>query len=308
MSKSHTFRRSWQLFRSSVQILVRHRKLLLFPVVSLLCTVAIALFFFAPIVLLPTGHARNQPEHWQALAARLGDTTAVDTHTQHWHPKTATCLYLVVIYLVSMVGATFFNVAFYNEIIRAFAGERVSLRGGLAFASHRLRAILLWSLLAGVVGLVIRGLEERFGWIGRLALGLVGMAWSVASVFVIPVMIREPSTNPFTLLKNSAVTLRKTWGEALIGYVGITFGVWIVLAGSFVFVVGVICLSVLLKQPVLILPAGVLWLLAIIAFLYVVSIADDIFRCALYVYASEGVVPAPYTAELMDAAWKVRKS
>jgi predicted alternative tryptophan synthase beta-subunit len=40
----------------------------------------------------------------------------------------------------------------------------------------------------------------------------------------------------------------------------------------------------------------------------VVSIADDIFRCALYVYASEGVVPAPYTAELMDAAWKVRKS
>jgi hypothetical protein len=302
MSKSHTFRRSWQLFRSSLQILARHRKLLIFPAVTLCCLLVITLFFLAPVVLFPTGHAWNQPEHWQALAARLGDTTAVDAHTQHWHPKTATCLYLAVIYLVSMVCATFFNVAFYNEIIKALAGQQVSIRAGLAFASRRIRAILMWSLLAGVVGLIIRALEERFGFIGRFAMRFIGMVWSVAAVFVIPVMIREPVTNPFTLLKNSAATLRKTWGEALIGYVGITFGVWIVLAGSFVFFVGVICLSVLLKQPVLILPAGVLWLLAIIAFLYVVSIANDIYRCALYVYASEGVVPEPYTAELMDAA------
>jgi hypothetical protein len=288
--------------------MARNRKLLLFPMVTFVCLVAIALFFFAPVVLLPTGHAWNQPEHWQAVASRLGNTTPVDAHTQHWRLKTATYLYLAVIYLVSMVCATFFNVAFYNEIIKTLAGQQVSIRAGLAFASRRIRAILMWSLLAGVVGLIIRALEERFGFIGRFAMRFLGMAWSVAAVFVIPVMIREVSANPFALLKNSAATLRKTWGEALIGYVGITFGAWIVLLGSLVFFFGVILLAVLFEQPVLILPAGIAWLLAIIAFLYVVGIANDIYRCALYVYASEGVVPEPYTAELMDAAWKVRKS
>ena len=34
---------------------------------------------------------------------------------------------------------------------------------------------------------------------------------------------------------------------------------------------------------------------------------DTIFRCALYIYATEGVPPAPYDEALMDAAWKVRK-
>jgi hypothetical protein len=37
-------------------------------------------------------------------------------------------------------------------------------------------------------------------------------------------------------------------------------------------------------------------------------VAGHIYRGALYVYATEGVVPAPYTAELMDAAWKVKKT
>lgn len=38
-----------------------------------------------------------------------------------------------------------------------------------------------------------------------------------------------------------------------------------------------------------------------------ISVCSHGFRCALYVYASEGVVPAPYTVEMMDTAWKVRK-
>jgi hypothetical protein len=308
MSNPHKFRRSWQLFRTSLQVMARHPKLLFFPVLTFLCTVAIALFFFAPVVLLPTGHSWSQLAHWQAVAARLGDTVSVDAHTQRWHPNTAAYLYLAVIYLASMVGATFFNVAFYHEILKALAGEPVSLRAGLAFAGGRIRSILLWSLFAGAVGLIIRGLEERFGFVGKIVMRLIGVVWSVASVFVIPVMIREGGANPVTLLKNSAATLRKTWGEALIGYVGITFGAWIVLLSSFVFFLGVISLSMWAGHPVLILPAGAVWLLAVIAFVYVVSIANDIFRCALYVYASEGVMPEPYTAELMDAAWKVKTS
>jgi hypothetical protein len=61
-------------------------------------------------------------------------------------------------------------------------------------------------------------------------------------------------------------------------------------------------------RPMLLVPVGLVWLLGVMAFSYAVSVANDIYRCALYIYASEGVVPEAYSVELMDAAWKVKRS
>ena len=310
-SLSEKFTRSWKLLASSFQIIGRQPKLLLFPFVTFVCTVVIVLFFIAPAALLPTGNALSQPEHWEAAMHRLvAFEPAVSTtysHTQHWNLTGVGYAYVVVLYLTSMFLATFFNVAFYNEIIKALAGGQVSLRAGLRFACSRLRAILLWSLFAGAVGLIIKTLEERFGWVGRWIMRLVGVVWSVASVFVIPIIVREESANPFTLLRTSAATLKKTWGESLIGYVGITVGSWIVMLGSVIFLVGAGLLSLWLDHPGFIIAAACLWLVAMFVYGYLIGVAGHIYRGALYVYASEGVVPAPFTAELMDAAWKVKK-
>jgi hypothetical protein len=37
-------------------------------------------------------------------------------------------------------------------------------------------------------------------------------------------------------------------------------------------------------------------------------VASNVYRGALYLYAAQGVVPAPYTQEMMDSAWKFKKS
>ena len=47
-----------------------------------------------------------------------------------------------------------------------------------------------------------------------------------------------------------------------------------------------------------------MWLLAVVGLFFVIYMATHVYRCALYVYASEGVVPGPYTAEMMNAGWK----
>jgi len=306
-SLSEKFTRSWKLLASSFQIIGRQPKLLLFPLVTFVCTVVIVLFFIAPAALLPTGHALSQPEHWEAALHRLVAFDPAEGATRHGSLTGVGYAYVVGLYLTSMFVATFFNVAFYNEIIKALAGGQVSLRAGLRFACSRLRAILLWSLFAGAVGLIIKTLEERFGWVGRWIMRLVGVVWSVASVFVIPIIVREESANPFTLLRTSAATLKKTWGESLIGYAGITFGSWFVMLGSMIFLIGTGLLSMWLHHPEYLFAAGCLWFVAMCVYGYLVSVAGRIYRGALYVYASEGVVPAPFTAELMDAAWKVKK-
>ncbi len=300
------FTRSWLLFTTSLQVVRQNKKLLLFPVVTSVCSVVIMLFFFAPALLYPSGHALGESAHWETLGHQLGFDLAGSRSGVH--PNAIFYGYFAVVYLVSMFLATFFNAAFYNEILKALAGQPVSVRSGLAFAWFRVRSILMWSLLAGTVGLIIKSLEERFGWIGQWAMRLVGVVWSVASTFAIPVLIREGGTNPIIMLRQSAAVLRKTWGESLVGYVGITVGSWIILLGSLVFLAGAIALSVMLKSPLFIFLVVLAWLGAMLSLSYLVAVAGHVYRCALYVYASEGVVPAPYTPELMDAAWKIKKA
>lgn len=306
-SISGKFARSWSIFTSSIQVIAQHKKLLLFPLISFACSVVMMLFFLAPTLLYPSGHTLSEPAHWKAVGSLFGTLSDQGAETRSVHLNGLAYGVIAAIYLVSMFLASFFNTAFYHQIMKALAGEPVSIRAGIAFAATRLPSILMWSLLAGVVGLVIKTLEERLGWLGRWVMKLVGVVWSVASVFAIPVIVREGSTNPITLLRNSASTLRKTWGEALIGYVGLTVGTWIVVISSLLFLGGATALTIVFESSAIILSAVSVWILAMVTYGFFAGIAGHIYRCSLYIYATEGVVPGPYSAEMMDAAWKVKK-
>jgi hypothetical protein len=50
------------------------------------------------------------------------------------------------------------------------------------------------------------------------------------------------------------------------------------------------------------------WIVAIFAFTYLLGVASQIFRCALFLYAAQGTLPDPYTKEMMGFAWKRKKA
>ena len=207
-----------------------------------------------------------------------------------------------------MFLATFFNVAFYSEILAALNGKGVSFRRGFSTARSRLPSILAWSLLAGVVGWLIRAIEQRLPFAARIVTGLIGMAWSIAAVFAIPVIIQEqPMRNPIKILQQSALTLKRTWGESLIGYVGFSAGSAVVFASSLLPLLLAGALALLFKSVWLMVIAGVIWVLALLFIAYVSGVAGHVYRCALYLYAAEGVAPEPYSQDLLDMAWKVKK-
>ena len=87
----------------------------------------------------------------------------------------------------------------------------VLVPAGLRLAWSRLGAIVAWSLFTGLVGLIIRMIEERVGLVGRWIIGLIGLAWSVASVFAVPIIVvGAEGAHPLRILKTSAATLKKT--------------------------------------------------------------------------------------------------
>src|SRR5260370_20195438 len=64
-------------------------------------------------------------------------------------------------------------------------------------------------------------IAERTGWLGRIVIGLIGMAWTLASYFVVPVLVVE-DVGPAEALQRSADLFRQTWGEEVAG--GFSFG------------------------------------------------------------------------------------
>jgi hypothetical protein len=335
------FQQSWQLFKTSVTVTFRYPKLLWFPVLTTLMTAFIALFFISamalPLVLHHTGYSLDQKQHWVALkdyylpapavqpkprAANVGATdylkmiftgkyAAADKTGQpvvrRGLPWGSLCLLLI--YFVSMFLATFFNVAFYSEIIAALNGKGVSFRRGLGVARSRLPSIIAWSLLAGLVGWLIRAIEQRLPFAARIVTGFIGVAWSIAAVFAIPVIIQEqPMRNPIKILQQSAMTLKRTWGEGLIGYLGFSAGSVVVFGCSLVPLLLAGVLAFVFNSVWLMVIAGIIWVLGLFFMAYVSGVAGHVYRCALYLYAAEGVVPEPYNQDLLDMAWKVKKT
>jgi len=304
---------SFRLLVCSLRVMRREKKLLLFPVVNLGFAFFLVLFFLAPVVFFPTGHALSEAEHW----AIVRDRFIADLGGNGDRPQLTTLgySYLAGCYMVVMFAATFINVAFYHEIIQALAGARVSLRRGFAMSCRRIRAILLWSLFAGTIGLLIRALAERMGWVGRWVMRTIGLVWSVASVFAIPVLVRSEEQNPVQVLQNSARTLKQTWGEALAGYLGLRgAGLAAVLGIGAVMVISwisLIVLGALLDQPAFLLLFPLILLIglgSLVLYGFLASLAENVFRCALYVYATEGVPPEGFAVEEMDGAWKIKQA
>jgi len=307
------FQRSWLLFKSSITVILHNKILLVFPVLTVCLTLPILGFFIAPIAFQQTGYRLSQPEHWKAVGQSLG---VENTSTRNGHrtsvsfqPKPVVIICTTAVYFVSMFLATFFNVAFYSEILAALKGDSVSIQRGLAFACSKWWSILLWSAFAGLIGYLIRQLEERMNFLGRIIVGLIGTAWSVACIFVIPVLVSENETvNPLQILKKSAQILTKTWGESLIGYAGIQFGGTIVMLGSLLLLGGSIAAAIAFHMFWLIGLAVLMWFICICAWSYVIGVASQVYRCALFLYASEGVIVEPYNEDLLNMAWKVKDS
>lgn len=300
---------------NSLTVIRRNPLLLLFPVTTAALTVVMAGLFLTPIALAPTGHHYTEAAHWEAVGQRyfvVGPADALDAARGRKETVTATPAaagLFAVFYLLSMFLATFFNVAFMHEIFNALDDKPVSIGEGFRFALTKLKPILAWSLFAGLVGLLIKSLERRFGFFGNMIVRLIGTAWSVASVFVIPVLVlEEHPDNPIGVVKQSAAVIRKTWGEALAGYAGLQIGGTIVGLSSLLAFGFALFAGFYLNSVALAVGSVVMWLLFACAFSYLMSVAGQVYLCVLYRYASAGTVAPGYSPEMLTAAWRPKKS
>jgi hypothetical protein len=282
--------------------------------------VLVATLFLAPLSLAPSNTRWVFVAPAPAAALPGGETPAPYTTDwlgrQHRRPQPLNLRLdpmlagdLVLMYLALIFAATFSNVAFYREILNALKGNPVSVRDGLRFACRQWKIILKWALFAGTVGLVIKMFMNRFGAIGRLIFKTAGVAWSVACVFVIPVLVaHEKERDPLVLVEKAASILKKTWGEGLIAFLGIQISERFLLLAFLLSFWGLTLLAIKLGSLWVSLGLFGVGLIVVAALEYLITVLNAIYICALYCYASHGTVVPPFTKEILHGAWKTRQT
>jgi hypothetical protein len=194
--------------------------------------------------------------------------------------------------LVCAIGAypltlisVFLNVAVAAAASEALQGRRIGLLDALGAAGARIGQIALWSALATGVGLLLQEIANRLPAGGRLASWLLGAAWSLVTLFAIPILALE-GCGALSCVKRSASLMRERWGEGLTGAVAVNAALAIP-AGVFGMLLG-IGASVSIHSPGTGYTLVLIGLIGLMLAATVSNAVRQVFAVALYRYAVTG--------------------
>jgi len=277
--------RSWQLVKASAAVLQQDRKLLLFPLISTMALLAVLTSFAIPML------------GWLALGGSAGRGLSQGSGML--------VLTAFLFYLSQYFVVFFFNAALVAAAMIRLDGGTPTLADGMRAAAARWPAILGYAALAATVGLALRALAERVGFVARIVTGLLGVGWSLATYLVVPVLVAR-DVGPIDAVKESATILKRTWGENLAGQAGLSTAFallqfLVLLLGSALVVAFVVQGSTILTVLSLLLTLGALllgWL--------VHGALNGIYAAALYRYAEGSGNTQGFDAGVLEQAFITR--
>ncbi|QDU40951.1 hypothetical protein Mal4_53140 [Maioricimonas rarisocia] len=270
-----------ELARQSWNVLKLDKELLLFPLLSGIACLMVLASFGIPLWNSPYAEAFfNEQQSPQDPIAYL---------------------ILFLFYLVNYLVIVYFNAALVACAIIRFRGGDPTFAVGIQAANERLPQIFGWALVCATVGFLLRIIESRSQKTGQFVAGLIGMGWTAATYFVVPILVVE-QLGPFAAVQRSLSVLKRTWGEALSANFGIGLfiflatmpGIMMLVGGGFLLAGGSTAGGVVL------LSLGVVWIL--LASL-VSSALDAILLAAIYLYAADGEVPRQFDRDLLQHAF-----
>lgn len=265
-----------ELAKASWRVLKADKELLLLPVMSMVATMIVAISFLVPLFAVG------------GLGEELGGVDYV---------------VLAAMYFTLAFVTIFFTAALVHAADERLRGGDPTLGSALRGALRRTRRILPWAIVSATVSVILRAIEERAGALGRIVVGLAGVAWSVVTFLVIPILVLE-DIGVIDAIKRSGSLFKRTWGENVAAQVG--FGLLGFLASLPAVALIVVSGGAGGATLGVAIVVGVLWMAVVVV---VLAALNGIFQAALYHYAVDGKVPGEYfSPQTFAGAFAPRKN
>ena len=263
------FSRSLELTKQSYRVLMQDKELLLLPLLSAL---AILLVVGSFVVGALAVNGFEAPEG-----------------------EVSSALFGLAFYVSSYTIAFFFQAALIAGALERMRGGDPTLGSALGAALRRAGPILLWGVVAGTVGLLIKSIQERGNLLTKIVMALVGTAWSLATWFMVPVLVLEerPLGESF---QRSVKLFKQTWGETFVGNIGLGAAQFLV-----ALLVVALCAPLFLVSEVAAIVVGAVLLVASGVFF---SALGGVYTASLYRFATSNVVPTGFDRALLAGAFR----
>ena len=260
--------RSFRLVHQSYRILMHDKELMILPLISGVITIAVAVSFFFTFKITEDGVRDGRAE---------------------------TLIPVFLLYVITYTIGIFFQAAVIAGATERMRGGNPTVGSALAAAWQRIGSILMWAVVAATVGTILRAIHDRSAFIGRIVVALVGAAWSLATFFVVPVLVFE-NLSVGDSFKRSWAVFKKTWGETVVGSAGVgvvAFLAWLtlMLVVMLLFAVNAVWTAVIVGVT------GGICLMLFFAALQGVYVAS------LYRFATEGKEAGGFDHDLMANAF-----
>ncbi|MGW8266603.1 MAG: DUF6159 family protein [Longimicrobiales bacterium] len=273
---------SWSMMKASATVLKLDPELLVFPLLSGVATILVTTTFIVPIAFMGEGVAALQ--NAEGSVGYLGYMLGF--------------LYYLVVY--SLVF--FFNTALVAATMVRLDGGDPTVTDGLNIAFGRMGAVLEYAAIAATVGMLLRALEERAGFVGRIVIGLIGLSWTLATFLTVPVLASR-DVSAFDAVKESANLFKRTWGEQVVAHVGIGLATFVIFLLMGLVAVPLIILASTISE-VLVLPLMLSFGGGFLLLILVSSALKGVYSAALYRYATTGDAGEHFTNEMMERAFR----
>jgi hypothetical protein len=274
--------RSWSLVKASASVLNADKELLVFPLVSMIALGIVVAAFALPIF---------------GLGVLDGMTGGQDGRIHAGAYVVAFLFYFSQYFVIF-----FFNSALVGAAMIRLDGGKPTLGDGLRIATSKIGTIAGYALIAATVGMILRAIQERVEFIGKIIVGLIGAGWTIATFMVVPVLVTR-DVGPIDAIKESATLLKKTWGENVIGQAGLGLAFGLIFMGVILCCIVLFVLAIMTKSIALIVIVAVAALIAVAMTALIQAALAGIYSAALYRYATTGKETLGFDSQTLKLAF-----
>ncbi len=272
-------KRSWTIFFSCLKLFSQNKRLILFPLFSILVEILLFVLVFGVMLVI----------HFHGHLSQL------------WHleenPPIAWIyiIYLFIYYCLFHFVSLLINGGLLIYQWHRFQDEPISIMRAIGLSIKKSILIMEWMLVFSCINIFMAIFETPRNWLGKLSANYFGLSWWLSISLVFPLIIFE-NLRPISALKSSASLIKKTWGERISRRIGFGFIYFIFLLPVF-FLLYFIFMSP--SDHLRFILAGIIIIyLMVISILH--SVSSAIFQLGLYSYLKHGKPLKGFNHDCLD--------